>query len=128
MGRDPSHNAPDPILLGPYANATLEACATLDDAFLAAGLESHVIADVRTEVCGLDAEARVATLAAAFERATPGTKGSMQQDIEAGRRTEIEVINGAIVEVAKRHGRDAPLNRTMVALVKGYEAAHLSPA
>jgi 2-dehydropantoate 2-reductase len=48
----------------------------------------------------------------------------MTQDVEAGRRTEIDVINGAIVREAEARGLDAPLNRALVALVKGYEAAN----
>lgn len=70
----------------------------------------------------MDADERVAAIASAFELAAPGTKGSMRQDVEAGRRTEIDVINGAVVREAEAHGIDAPLSRAMVALVKGYEA------
>jgi 2-dehydropantoate 2-reductase len=48
-------------------------------------------------------------------------KASMLQDVEAGRKTEIEVINGAVVRAAERHGIDVPLNRAMVALIGGLE-------
>jgi 2-dehydropantoate 2-reductase len=48
----------------------------------------------------------------------------MLQDVEAGRRTEIDVINGAVVRAAGEHGVDTPLNRTLVAMVKAYERAH----
>ena len=48
----------------------------------------------------------------------------MLQDVEAGRRTEIDVINGAVVKAAQDHGVVAPLNSAMVALVKGYERGH----
>lgn len=51
-------------------------------------------------------------------------KASMLQDIEHDRRTEIDVINAAVVRAAERVGVDVPLNRVMVALVKGYEAAN----
>jgi 2-dehydropantoate 2-reductase len=69
----------------------------------------------------LDPEERVA-----FSRdliRTAGGKASMLQDIENGRRTEIDTINGAAVDHAERQGLAAPLNRAMVALVKGREAA-----
>ena len=48
-------------------------------------------------------------------------KPSMLQDIEAGRETEIDFLNGAIVEFGRRHGVDAPLNEALTALVKGLE-------
>jgi 2-dehydropantoate 2-reductase len=51
-------------------------------------------------------------------------KASMLQDVEGGRRTEIDVINRAVVRVAETLGIDVPLNRAMVALVTGYEAAN----
>jgi 2-dehydropantoate 2-reductase len=48
-------------------------------------------------------------------------KPSMLQDVEAGRPTEIDFLNGAIVTFGERHGVDAPLNRALTALVKGLE-------
>jgi 2-dehydropantoate 2-reductase len=48
-------------------------------------------------------------------------KPSMLQDVEAGRLTEIDFLNGAIVTFGERHGIDAPLNRALTALVKGLE-------
>jgi 2-dehydropantoate 2-reductase len=50
-------------------------------------------------------------------------KASMLQDIEAGRRTEIDVINGAVLRIAEDLDIEVPLNRTMVSLITGYEAA-----
>ena len=69
----------------------------------------------------LDADERVAFDRELFR--TAGGKASMLQDIEAGRRTEIDTISGAAVRIADRHGHPAPLNRAMLALVKGREAA-----
>jgi 2-dehydropantoate 2-reductase len=50
-------------------------------------------------------------------------KPSMLQDVEAGRETEIDFLNGAIVAFGERHGVDTPLNRALTELVKGKEAA-----
>jgi 2-dehydropantoate 2-reductase len=50
-------------------------------------------------------------------------KASMLQDVEAGRKTEVEVVSGAIVRAAERVGIDVPLNRAMVALIGGLERA-----
>ena len=70
----------------------------------------------------IDPQERVDTIHALLEKAG-SAKGSMVQDFEAGRRTEIDVINGAVVEAADRTGVPAPLNRTLLRLVKGWEAA-----
>ena len=48
-------------------------------------------------------------------------KPSMLQDVETGRETEIDFLNGAIAAFGERHGVDAPLNRALTALVKGIE-------
>jgi 2-dehydropantoate 2-reductase len=50
-----------------------------------------------------------------------GHKPSMLQDVEAGRETEVDFLNGAIVAFGERHGVQAPLNRALTALVKGIE-------
>lgn len=54
-------------------------------------------------------------------RLTAENKSSMLQDIERGKRTEIDSINGAIVESGKMHGIGTPVNSALVALVKGVE-------
>jgi 2-dehydropantoate 2-reductase len=69
----------------------------------------------------IDADERVETILALLERAG-STKGSMLQDIEAGRRTEIDVINGAVVRAADERGVAVPLDRTLFRLVKGWES------
>jgi 2-dehydropantoate 2-reductase len=49
-------------------------------------------------------------------------KPSMLMDIEAGRRTEIDFMNGKFVEYGQQAGIETPYNRTMWALVKGLES------
>jgi 2-dehydropantoate 2-reductase len=46
----------------------------------------------------------------------------MLQDFEAERRTEVDVINGAVVRAAEEAGVAVPLNRAFVALVNGWES------
>ena len=58
---------------------------------------------------------------AAQKEVAYGHKPSMLQDVEAGRATEIDFLNGAIVTFGERHSVDAPLNRALTALVKGLE-------
>ena len=48
-------------------------------------------------------------------------KPSMLQDLEAGRLTEVEFINGAIVRQGEKHGVPTPVNKTMVHIVKTIE-------
>lgn len=48
-------------------------------------------------------------------------KASMLQDVEGGRRTELDVITGAILREADVHGIDVPVNRALFALVRGLE-------
>ncbi len=50
-------------------------------------------------------------------------KPSMLQDIERGRKTEIEAMNGYIVRLAAQHGIDVPLNRLVYALVCARQAS-----
>jgi len=52
------------------------------------------------------------------------TKSSMLEDVQKHRGTEIDQINGAIVEYADQEGIDAPLNRMATALVKGKEHSY----
>lgn len=49
---------------------------------------------------------------------TAQNKSSMRQDIEAGRMTEIETLNGEIVRRANRHKIEAPANQTLTHLVQ----------
>lgn len=52
---------------------------------------------------------------------TAANKSSMLQDVERGRRTEIDSICGEIVARGMRHAVDTPANMTLRALVKGIE-------
>lgn len=52
----------------------------------------------------------------------PGTfKTSILQSLELKRPTEIDFINGSIVEWGKKYGIATPVNQTLVACVKGIE-------
>ena len=69
----------------------------------------------------IDEEERLEAIHGLLQRAGPA-RGSMLQDFEAGRRTEIDVINGAVVRAAGEKGVPVPINRAFVALVKGWES------
>jgi 2-dehydropantoate 2-reductase len=55
-------------------------------------------------------------------------KASMLQDILAKRQTEVDFMNGAIVESGEKVGVPAPLNRALWQLVKGLEHSWSDPA
>ena len=48
-------------------------------------------------------------------------KPSMLQHVEAGRRTEIDALNGALLREARALGIATPYNEALVALLKGRE-------
>lgn len=51
----------------------------------------------------------------------PLARSSMWEDLERGRRTEVDWINGEVVQLAERLGRQAPINARTVALVREAE-------
>jgi 2-dehydropantoate 2-reductase len=53
---------------------------------------------------------------------TAGNRGSMLQDLDRHRRTEIDAITGAIVRAASRHQIPVPLNRALYAIVRARES------
>ena len=55
-----------------------------------------------------------------------GHKASMLQDVEARRQTEVDYLNGGIVEFGRRYGVPTPGHETIWALVKGVEASWAS--
>jgi len=59
-----------------------------------------------------------------YGRLVPATydhRSSMLQDLERGRPTEIDAINGAIVREGARLGVPTPLNQALQLLIKGHE-------
>ena len=52
---------------------------------------------------------------------------SMLQDIRRGRRTEIEFINGYVVNMARHFELDAPVNAAIVETVHAITSGRLAP-
>jgi 2-dehydropantoate 2-reductase len=48
----------------------------------------------------------------------------MVADIHAGKRTEVDELNGAIVELGRQHHLPTPVNARIVELVKTLEGQH----
>jgi 2-dehydropantoate 2-reductase len=57
----------------------------------------------------------------------PDFKPSLLQSLEAGQRSEVDFINGAVVKNGERCNVPTPVNRTLVAVVKGIERRLLGP-
>lgn len=51
----------------------------------------------------------------------PVARSSMWEDLQRGRRTEIDYLQGVITGIAERRGLDAPLSRRIVALIRTAE-------
>jgi len=105
-------------------NATT-ALARVENGALLDGPAHEVAADAACETARAAQDAGVDLgeneAVAAVERvaeATAANTSSMQQDVLAGRRTEVDAINGAVVDRV-----DAPVNRTLTALLRAWERA-----
>jgi 2-dehydropantoate 2-reductase len=84
-------------------------------------LLQEVVAVAKAQDIALDFDERWAAITGLLKKLAPNTKGSMLQDVEKGRATEIDVINGAIVEAGQRLGIPTPYNQAMVWLIKALE-------
>lgn len=51
----------------------------------------------------------------------PDGKTSMLQDIEAGRKTEVEMFAGTICELGEKHGIDTPMNKALFKMIRALE-------
>lgn len=94
---------------------------------LMAAILAEVVAVAEAKGIALDYDERWAAITGLLEKAIGG-KSSMYQDMEAGRRTEIEVINGAIVDAGRATGVPTPVNLSMMLMVQSAEAKYLDPA
>ncbi|MDQ3863438.1 MAG: ketopantoate reductase family protein [Actinomycetota bacterium] len=55
------------------------------------------------------------------------TKASMLQDLERGAKTEVDVINGGVVEKGREYGVETPLNERVVELMHSMERGERRP-
>jgi len=52
----------------------------------------------------------------------PGGKTSMLQDVEAGRKTEVEIFAGKVIELGRAYGVPTPVNATILQIIKVIES------
>jgi 2-dehydropantoate 2-reductase len=108
---------PAAALLRFTAGELVEHEGTLD---LMRSLLKEAAAVANAQRVGLEFDERWEAITGLLKRAA-GAKASMLQDVENRRRTEIDVINGAIVEAGARLGIPTPYNASMVWMVKALE-------
>lgn len=71
--------------------------------------------------CGANLPEKCADLAMdTFSSMEPSIRGSMYYDLAAGRRLELEVLNGTVVRLGSEHGIATPINSTIYAALKPY--------
>jgi 2-dehydropantoate 2-reductase len=87
----------------------------------------EVVAVARAKGIALDYDERWAAITGLLAGAVGG-KASMLQDVEAGRQTEIEVINGAVQAAGREAGVPTPVNDALVALVSALQSKYLAAA
>ncbi|MCU0915390.1 MAG: 2-dehydropantoate 2-reductase [Planctomycetes bacterium] len=64
-----------------------------------------------------------------YGRLVPDTaqhQSSTLQDLTAGKRTEIDALNGAVLQLAQKHGVAVPYNRAVYSLIQFLESARRS--
>jgi 2-dehydropantoate 2-reductase len=86
---------------------------------LVSGLVAEALAVAEAEGIRLDSDPEEMIDHAA--RVAYDHKASMLQDVEARRQTEVDSLNGAIVELGEARGISTPLNRAIWALVRALE-------
>ncbi|MDD3269732.1 MAG: ketopantoate reductase family protein [Syntrophomonadaceae bacterium] len=65
-----------------------------------------------------------------YQQMVPSTAGhhaSMLQDIQRGRKTEIDALNGSVVELGKQYGIPTPVNAVISSLLKAKETMFAKP-
>ena len=82
----------------------------------------EVVSVAQSQGIALDFNERWNAITGLLGKLAPNAKGSMLQDVENRRRTEIDVMCGAIVEAGQRLGVATPYNNAMLWLIKALEA------
>ncbi len=130
-------DVPDEILEEIWKKLTLNAAALAPSALTNLNVgEMYASADVmsivdelaaetavvaRAQGLNIDADERIAFIHDHFSKSGSG-QPSMLQDARAKRKTEVEVINGAVAEAGERLGVPTPVNAVMVSLIHGLES------
>lgn len=110
------------ILRAPYGLFTTAGYAR--DLMFAASRE---VVDLSRKVGINLCEADLDNYAKVFETLSPLGKTSMLQDVEAGRKTEVEIFAGTVIELGHRYGIETPVNDILYKMIKAIEQMAESP-
>jgi 2-dehydropantoate 2-reductase len=55
---------------------------------------------------------------------SPEGKTSMLQDVEAGRKTEVEMFSGVVCKLGERYGVETPVNRVLFKMIRAIEGMY----
>ena len=58
------------------------------------------------------------------KRQSPDSKTSMLQDVEARRKTEVEMLAGTICELGEQYGVETPINRMLFQMIRTIEKTY----
>lgn len=67
------------------------------------------------------------TLASNSLKIDPSARSSMWDDLSSGRKTEIDYLNGVVVQMGKAHNIPTPVNDALCSLIKKAEEEKKSP-
>ncbi len=106
-------NQASAVLRAPYGAFQPEG----DARSLMTALVSEVVMLSRAEGVGLD-DGDVRRWYAVLAGQPPAARTSMHQDVEAGRRTEVDIFAGRVVALGERHGIATPYNQAMLWILR----------
>lgn len=69
-------------------------------------------------------DADIASIYRTIDTLSDGGKTSMCQDVEAGRKTEVELFSGTMIELGRRHGIAVPVNELFWRLIRTIERSY----
>lgn len=84
----------------------------------------QVLAAMNQETLWIDTDAYLLDFYGQMIPTTAAHHASMLQDIQRGRRTEIDALNGAVVKLGKSLGVGTPVNEVIATLVKAKETGY----
>ena len=73
-------------------------------------------------------DALFCTLAKSMVAIDPNARSSMWEDLQRGRKTEVDLLNGEIVRLGSEVGVPTPINKRVVGLIKEAEKSGTPPA